>query len=637
MSRSGTDESPDAPIVDRVCAVASSFDGDVVDVVRRAAAIVDPLASAAQRARLIAAACARLDGLAELQPFLDDPHVDEVLVNAGGEIWIDRDGALVPVGRIPEARLAAVIERAVAPVGRRLDRSAPIIDARLPTGQRLCVVIPPVAVDGPTLSVRRFARARRHIDDFADADGVALCTEIIEARCNFIVSGATSSGKTSLVAALVDLARADRLVIVEDTTELPCRGGNVVRLESRPPSVEGPPPIDLAALVRTSLRLRPDRIVVGEVRGDEALALVQAMNTGHDGSCSTCHANSATDALARLETLLLQAAPGWPLDAIRGHLRRSIDVVIHVARDGGRRRVVEVHEIDSEATGGSPVNTTPLARLRGCGTLTRSAPLTPHPFERPPGGAELTTWLTVGAAVAVVALVAAGMAPRPRSRRPSPPAREARAPAAGEHAPSERHRLPTVRWVTPPAETWRRMRRRRRALGPVAVAEWCDDIARSIRAGDTLRAAVSATPDHAGVAAATAPFRARLARGEVVADSAERVEQTGHQPHLAMATSVIAASSRLGEVRAEPFDRVAAVLRLRDADQQERAVHSAQAAMSARVLTALPVAMLALLLVTDSDVRTALTQPVGATLVALGTGFNTAGLLWMRRIVRARS
>ncbi len=362
--------------VDEVCSLASTFDGALDDIVRRAAAIVEPLASARERSELIEAAKARLDGLAELQPYLDDPLVDEVLVNAGGEIWVDRGGALVAAGRIPATRLAAVIERAVAPTGRRLDRSAPIVDARLPNGQRLCVVVSPIAVDGPALSIRRFARTRRRIADFTDEAGAALCAQIIEARCNFIVSGATSSGKTSLVAALVDLARDDRLVIVEDTTELPCRGDNVVRLESRPPSVEGPPPIDLAALVRTSLRLRPDRIVVGEVRGDEALALVQAMNTGHDGSCSTCHANGATDALARLETLLMQAAPGWPLEAVRSHLRRSIDVVVHVARAGVRRRIVEVDEIDVDPPTSTGWSTTALGRLGNDGALERIAPLT---------------------------------------------------------------------------------------------------------------------------------------------------------------------------------------------------------------------------------------------------------------------
>lgn len=362
--------------IDDVCALAANFDGDVGEAVRRAAAIVDPLASSPARTELIAAATARLDGLAELQVFLDDPAVDEVLVNAGGEIWIDRNGTVIAAGQIPEERLTAVIERAVAPVGRRLDRSSPIVDARLPSGQRLCVVVPPVAVDGPALSIRRFARTRRDVADFTDAEGVALCTEVMEARCNFVVSGATSSGKTSLVAALVDIARSDRLLIVEDTTELPCRGDNVVRLECRPASVEGPPPIDLAALVRTSLRLRPDRIVVGEVRGAEALALVQAMNTGHDGSCSTCHANSAADALARLETLLMQAAPGWPLDAIRSHLRRSIDVVIHVGRSGGRRQIVEVDEVDPHASTGAPLSTTPIAQLDRVGRLTRTASLT---------------------------------------------------------------------------------------------------------------------------------------------------------------------------------------------------------------------------------------------------------------------
>jgi pilus assembly protein CpaF len=235
----------------------------------------------------------------------------------------------------------------LAPLGRRVDRTSPIVDARLADGARVCAVLPPVAVDGPALSIRRFRRRILPHESFTDDVGVGLLHELLHARCNLVVVGATSSGKTSLVAALLsEIDPSHRLVIVEDTAELPLRHPHALRLEARPPTIDGPGAVDLAQLVRTSLRLRPDRIVVGEARGDEVLALVQAMNTGHDGSISTCHANSPTDALLRLESLVLQAAPTWPLAAIRHQLARSIDVVIHLERDeDGARRIIELAEV----------------------------------------------------------------------------------------------------------------------------------------------------------------------------------------------------------------------------------------------------------------------------------------------------
>ena len=210
-----------------------------------------------------------------------------------------------------------------------------------------------MSVGATTLSIRRFAPEVRPLADFADDDGVDLLTGLVARRCNVVVCGATSSGKTSLLSAL--LARAgstERLVVVEDTAELPCGADHLVRLEARPASADGLAAVTVADLVRTALRLRPDRLVVGEVRGDEVLGLVQAMSTGHDGSCSTVHANGPLDALLRLESLVLQAAPAWPLVAVRHQLARSIDVVVHVARVGGRRRVVEVAEVVEPAIDG---------------------------------------------------------------------------------------------------------------------------------------------------------------------------------------------------------------------------------------------------------------------------------------------
>ncbi len=355
----------DAATLIEICRRVADRPGDtralVIEEVHRLA----PLCNEREQELLTDSALARLSGLGELDVYLRDPDVDEVMVNAGRSIWIERHGALHHVGTLEFDTVDHLIERVLAPLGRRVDRSSPIVDARLPGGARVCAVLPPVAVDGASLSIRRFAPGVRPLDSFIDADGVALLRAVIDQRCNIVVSGATSSGKTSLVAALLaNVTDTERLVVVEDTAELPIDHGHIVRLEARPALVDGPAPITVADLVRTSLRLRPDRIVVGEVRGDEVLALVQAMNTGHDGSVSTCHANGPLDALLRLETLVLQASPTWPLAAIRHQLGRSIDVVIHVDRHPGRpgRQVIEVCEVVAP---GVDSTTPPTLRLLG--------------------------------------------------------------------------------------------------------------------------------------------------------------------------------------------------------------------------------------------------------------------------------
>ncbi len=297
--------------------------------------------------RLAERAIARLSGLGQLEILLADRSIDEIMVNSSCDIWVDRHGSLSPAGKLHEQQVEHLIERILAPIGRRVDRTSPIVDARLDDGSRVCAVLPPVAVDGAVLSIRRFSADVRPLTDFVTGDCADLCREIVGARCNVIVSGATSSGKTSLLAALVgEITAGERLLVIEDTAELSIQARNVVRLEARPALADGPPPVELAALVRAALRLRPDRLVVGEVRGDEVLALVQAMNTGHDGSISTCHSNGPIDTLLRLESLTLQAAPSWPLAAIRQQVQRSIDVVIHVRRrHDGRRSVSSIDEV----------------------------------------------------------------------------------------------------------------------------------------------------------------------------------------------------------------------------------------------------------------------------------------------------
>ncbi len=367
--------------VDRVCDRVAVRSGDVAGLVADEVRRVAPLALPHERDAIVRAALARLRGLGELEPLVGDPGIDEVLVNAGNEIWVDRDGALERAGSLTAHGLTDLVERILAPIGRRVDRSSPVVDARLPDGSRVCAVVAPVAVDGPCLSIRRFASTPRQLIEFTDGRGVDLCRRIVDARCNVVVSGATSSGKTSLLAALLaEVDDEERLVVIEDTSELPLRTGHVLRLEGRPATADGPVAVTLPDLVRTALRLRPDRLVVGEVRGDEVVGVVQALNTGHDGSFTTCHANGALDALFRLETLVVQAAPRWPLAAVRQQLARSIDVVVHVARGAtGRRRIDSIGEVvpPTPEEPGAPPAVRPLARtvegvLVDVGTLTRA-------------------------------------------------------------------------------------------------------------------------------------------------------------------------------------------------------------------------------------------------------------------------
>lgn len=292
-------------------------------------------------------------GLGGLDRWIHDDRVEEVLVNAGRDVWVERRGTpgVQYVGQLDPGVVDVIIERVLSPLGRRLDRASPVVDARLPDGTRVCAVLPPVAADGPCLAFRKFSRHDLPLDAFGAPHVVSLLEEIVSARCNVLVSGATSSGKTSLLNALSSqLPVNDRVITLEDTAELHLRSAHVLRLETRCPDVEGLSAIDMTMLVRTALRLRPDRLIIGEIRGDESVDLVQALNTGHDGSLATLHANSAADALARLASLVVRAAPGWPLDDVRAQIARSIDVVVHMARSDGDRYVQHVAEVDPEDT-----------------------------------------------------------------------------------------------------------------------------------------------------------------------------------------------------------------------------------------------------------------------------------------------
>ena len=240
-----------------------------------------------------------------------------------------------------------LIERIVAPLGLRVDRSSPIVDARLSDGSRVHAVIPPVAVDGPCLAIRRFAAGGVPLTAFAPPSVVALLVALVRQRANLVVSGATSSGKTTFLNALLGhVPPGERVVTIEDAAELRLATPHVVRLESRPPSVEGVGEVTVRSLVRAALRLRPDRLVVGEVRGAEALDMVMALNTGHDGSLTTCHSNSPEDTLRRIDAMVLMGAPAWPPSTVRDHVRRSIDVVVHLGRGrDGQRVVTQIIEV----------------------------------------------------------------------------------------------------------------------------------------------------------------------------------------------------------------------------------------------------------------------------------------------------
>ncbi|MEW6472710.1 MAG: CpaF family protein [Actinomycetota bacterium] len=277
-----------------------------------------------------------------LEALLADPEVSEILLNGGGRAFVERAGRLEPVSvDLDESGVRRVVERIIAPLGLRLDRSSPMVDARLPDGSRLHAVLPPVAVDGTCVAIRRFGPRRRALTDFGLTPvGVGLLRWAIAAGWNVLVSGGTGAGKTTLLNVLAgELPPQERIVTIEETAELALGQPHLVRLEARPPNAEGAGAVPVRALVRAALRLRPDRLIVGEVRGEEAFDLLQALNTGHSGSLCTIHANGPAEALARLESLVLLARTGLPVDAIRAHIRASIDAVVHIARypDGSRR------------------------------------------------------------------------------------------------------------------------------------------------------------------------------------------------------------------------------------------------------------------------------------------------------------
>nr|HID12454.1 CpaF family protein [Anaerolineae bacterium] len=310
--------------------------------------------SRVERQRLFEQIVAEILGLGPLEPFLADPTITEIMVNGAKNIYIERDGKVQRTNAVFESdeHLMRIIERIVAPLGRRIDESSPYVDARLPDGSRVNAVIPPISLIGPVLTIRKFFKIPLTVERLIELgtvtpEAMELLKACVVAKLNVLISGGTGTGKTTLLNILSGFIPNDeRIITIENAAELQLRQEHVVTLESRPPNIEGRGEITIRDLVINSLRMRPDRIVVGECRGPEAFDMLQAMNTGHEGSMTTIHANSTRDALARLENMILMAGMDLPHRAIREQIASALDVVIHLDRmRDGSRKIVSISEI----------------------------------------------------------------------------------------------------------------------------------------------------------------------------------------------------------------------------------------------------------------------------------------------------
>jgi pilus assembly protein CpaF len=311
--------------------------------------------TAADRARVANEILDDIMGHGPLEPYLRDPEVSEIMVNGHDQLYVERGGRLytVEAGFTDEAHLRRTIDKIVARVGRRVDEASPMVDARLPDGSRVNAVVPPIALDGSLLTIRKFAADPFTVDNLVSFGTMtpqvaAVLRACVHGRLNIVISGGTGSGKTTTLNVLSSFVPADeRIITIEDAAELQLRQEHVLRLESRPPNLEGRGQIEIRDLVRNALRMRPDRIILGEVRDGAALDMLQAMNTGHDGSITTVHSNSPRDSLARLETMVLMAGIELPERAIREQMASAIDVIVHQSRlKDGTRRITHITEVD---------------------------------------------------------------------------------------------------------------------------------------------------------------------------------------------------------------------------------------------------------------------------------------------------
>jgi len=375
-----TEESRPRPVRRRVATVDPLLLGPVLDEVRRRLSEAEgtsALSDAALRVRVeaeltevlldpdFAVAPSEVDavragvrneilGFGLLQDLLDDPSISEIMVNGAANVFVESNGVVSRLERVFESdeQLVAVINRMVRTTGRRIDQSSPMVDARLPDGSRLNAVLPPLAVDGPSVTIRKFTANHLTVTRLVElgslsAEAAELLQISVEHRLNILVSGGTGTGKTTLLNVLSSfIDRSQRVITVEDAVELSLDLPNMIRLETRPANIEGAGLVTIRDLVRNALRMRPDRIVVGEVRGAEALDMLQAMNTGHEGSLSTLHANTPRDALSRLETMVLLGGVELPLRAIREQIGSAVDLIVQVSRDAnGARFVSSITEV----------------------------------------------------------------------------------------------------------------------------------------------------------------------------------------------------------------------------------------------------------------------------------------------------
>ncbi len=328
--------------------------GQVFSVIQDLVVDLDVPMSAPEREKLSREVLDEVFGLGPLEPLLQDPTINDILVNSHKQVYVERAGVLEETGVMfkDDAHLMHIIEKIVAAVGRRVDESSPMVDARLADGSRVNVIIPPLAVDGPMLSIRRFGTVPLTVEDLlANRTLTPPMLEIlkgaVKARLSILISGGTGAGKTTLLNVLSGyISDRERIITIEDSAELQLKQRHVVRLECRPPNVEGKGSVKQRQLVINSLRMRPDRIIVGEVRGEEALDMLQAMNTGHDGSMTTVHTNSPRDAISRLETMALMANLNLPERAVRQQIASAIAIVVQLTRmSDGTRRVTHMTEI----------------------------------------------------------------------------------------------------------------------------------------------------------------------------------------------------------------------------------------------------------------------------------------------------